>query len=93
MTFDEWRKNKIIGYQPEIDSEIIMTLDDLKSLYFAGVDAVKKLPHRAMFDEGISVGEIMAAKKCVEIALHTKTQGYMGVSIANAIRGKFGLEI
>lgn len=55
----------------------------------SGIESVKAVPNRAMFDEGVSVGTVIAAKEAHRIAQACE----FGYQAAKAIREKFGLKI
>lgn len=87
MTFNEWWADPNTGMPfPETGADL---QEWCHQAFMAGVDAANTSPHRAMFDEGIVVGKVMAAKWILhEIKHHTSALG-----IDCAIRAKFGIGI
>ena len=94
MTFNDWYEQ----YERDGGELMLFNTIDLRAAFMAGADAANTLPHRAMFDEGIRVGETVTAKECAEIAMSYHHGGTCQINnrcrpcvISEAIRDKFKL--
>ena len=94
MTFDYWfdHETSLPGHKRPL----------AKLAWDAAVSNIQALPQRAMFDEGIAVGKVMAAKECAakaencppEITMYGECKRCLVPrAIAGAIRKTFGIEI
>lgn len=94
MTFQKWWADPNTGMPfPATGADL---QEWCRQAFMAGADAVKSLPHRAMFDAGVDAGKGMAAKDCIEIAdgyHRSDPVHFIACAIADTIRKKFGLEI
>lgn len=84
MNFDQWWKDSSLSKNFPSDCWLA------REAWNAAIANVKTLPHRAMFDEGLAIGQAAAAEECIALIL-----GWEGawsvLDFKDAIKEKFGL--
>lgn len=100
MTFEEMKAKADEFFEfPTANKDHVTTTSAVLfalEMYRAGIDAVKSLPLRVMFDAGVEEGRRTAAADCAGIATeyhHRDAVHFIASAISDRIKEKFGLEI